>query len=118
MGIFVGDEWQRDAPGNLAKVKDNFFCVVVKGHPLALSQEIYRQIESLHSFARPLGLLCGQKAIKVCTWCITRRVYGGCHQQPRRFYRTVYVHEAKMSGGIINTPCVNKKANMKLPFMG
>jgi DNA polymerase-3 subunit alpha/error-prone DNA polymerase len=25
------------------------------------------------------------------------------------FYRTeVYVHEAKMSGGIINTPCVNK----------
>jgi DNA polymerase-3 subunit alpha/error-prone DNA polymerase len=33
------------------------------------------------------------------------------------FYRTeVYVHEAKMSGGIINTPCVNK-VNVKLLYM-
>jgi DNA polymerase-3 subunit alpha/error-prone DNA polymerase len=34
--------------------------------------------------------------------CITRRVYGGSYQQPRRILGTeVYVHEAKMSGGII-----------------
>jgi hypothetical protein len=57
------------------------------------------------------------KAISILK-ALPRRVYGGSYQQPRRFYRTeVYVHEAKMSGGIINTPCVNKKVNMKLPYM-
>lgn len=36
----------------LKKVKDNFFaCCAIKGHPLALSEEIYRQIESFAGYS-------------------------------------------------------------------
>jgi DNA polymerase-3 subunit alpha/error-prone DNA polymerase len=44
----------------LQKVKTIFLHVVLKGHPLALSQEIYRQIESFagYSFLQAPRLLC------------------------------------------------------------
>jgi len=98
----------------LQKVKDNFFaCCAIKGHPLALSQEIYRQIESFagYSFCKAHSASYAVESyqslylkvhfpIEFMTAVINN--FGG-------FYRTeVYIHEAKMSGANIQNPCVNK----------
>jgi DNA polymerase-3 subunit alpha/error-prone DNA polymerase len=98
----------------LQKVKDNFFeCCAQKGHPVALSQEIYRQIESFagYSFCKAHSASYAVESyqslylkvhypIEFMTAVINN--FGG-------FYRTeVYIHEAKMSGAKIHNPCVNK----------
>ena len=98
----------------LQKVKDNFFaCCEKKGHPLQLSQEIYRQIESFagYSFCKAHSASYAVESyqslylkvhypIEFMTAVINN--FGG-------FYRTeVYIHEAKMSGAKIHNPCVNK----------
>ena len=98
----------------LQKVKDNFFaCCAQKGHPLALSQEIYRQIESFagYSFCKAHSASYAVESYQ----SLYLKVYYPVEfmvaviNNQGGFYRTeVYVHEAKMSGGIINTPCVNK----------
>lgn len=98
----------------LQKVKDNFFASCTKqGHPLQLSQEIYRQIESFagYSFCKAHSASYAVESyqslylktyypIEFMTAVINN--FGG-------FYRTeVYIHEAKMSGAKIHNPCVNK----------
>lgn len=98
----------------LQKVKDNFFeSCAQKGHPLSLSQEIYRQIESFagYSFCKAHSASYAVESyqslylkvhypIEFMTAVINNQ--GG-------FYRTeVYVHEARMSGGTVHNPCVNK----------
>ena len=98
----------------LQKVKDNFFVSCKKqGHPLQLSQEIYRQIESFagYSFCKAHSAsyavesyqslyLKAYYPIEFMTAVINN--FGG-------FYRTeVYIHEARMSGAKIHNPCVNK----------
>lgn len=98
----------------LQKVKDNFFaCCEKQGHPLQLSQEIYRQIESFagYSFCKAHSAsyavesyqslyLKTYYSLEFMTAVINN--FGG-------FYRTeVYIHEARMSGGKIHNPCVNK----------
>ncbi len=98
----------------LQKVKDNFFASCAqKGHPEALSQEIYRQIESFagYSFCKAHSASYAVESyqslylkvnypIEFMTAVINNQ--GG-------FYRTeVYVHEARMSGGTVHNPCVNK----------
>ena len=98
----------------LQKVKDNFFASCAqKGHPLALSQEIYRQIESFagYSFCKAHSASYAVESyqslylkvnfpVEFMTAVINNQ--GG-------FYRTeVYVHEARMSGGTVHNPCVNK----------
>ncbi len=98
----------------LQKVKDNFFaCCAQKGHPLELSQEIYRQIESFagYSFCKAHSASYAVESyqslylkvhypIEFMTAVINN--FGG-------FYRTeVYIHEAKMSGAKIHNPCVNR----------
>lgn len=98
----------------LQKVKDNFFeCCHRQGHPLKLSEEIYRQIESFagYSFCKAHSASYAVESyqslylkvhypVEFMTAVINNQ--GG-------FYRTeVYVHEAKMSGAIIHNPCVNK----------
>lgn len=98
----------------LQKVKDNFFASCAKqGHPLQLSQEIYRQIESFagYSFCKAHSASYAVESyqslylktyfpIEFMTAVINN--FGG-------FYRTeVYIHEAKMSGAKIHNPCVNK----------
>ncbi|OYU85166.1 MAG: DNA polymerase III subunit alpha [Flavobacterium sp. BFFFF2] len=98
----------------LQKVKDDFFTSCAKqGHPLALSQEIYRQIESFagYSFCKAHSASYAVESyqslylktyypIEFMTAVINN--FGG-------FYRTeVYIHEARMSGAKINSPCVNK----------
>lgn len=98
----------------LQKVKDNFFSSCAqKGHPLQLSQEIYRQIESFagYSFCKAHSASYAVESyqslylkayfpIEFMTAVINN--FGG-------FYRTeVYIHEARMSGAKIHNPCVNK----------
>ncbi|RTY91803.1 DNA polymerase III subunit alpha [Flavobacterium sp. GT3R68] len=98
----------------LQKVKDNFFaCCAEKGHPLQLSQEIYRQIESFagYSFCKAHSASYAVESYQSLYLKVYYPVefmvavinnHGG-------FYRTeVYVHEARMSGAVINNPCVNK----------
>jgi len=98
----------------LQRVKDNFFaCCAEKGHPLQLSQEIYRQIESFagYSFCKAHSASYAVESyqslylkvyypLEFMTAVINN--FGG-------FYRTeVYIHEARMSGAKIHNPCVNK----------
>nr|WP_294935522.1 DNA polymerase III subunit alpha [uncultured Flavobacterium sp.] len=98
----------------LQKVKDNFFaCCAQKGHPLALSQEIYRQIESFagYSFCKAHSASYAVESYQ----SLYLKVYYPIEfmvaviNNQGGFYRTeVYVHEARMSGATIHTPCVNK----------
>lgn len=98
----------------LQKVKDNFFASCARqGHPVELSQEIYRQIESFagYSFCKAHSASYAVESyqslylktyypIEFMTAVINN--FGG-------FYRTeVYIHEAKMAGAKIHNPCVNK----------
>ncbi len=98
----------------LQKVKDNFFeSCEKKGHPLKLSEEVYRQIESFagYSFCKAHSASYAVESyqslylkvhypLEFMTAVINNG--GG-------FYRTeVYVHEARMAGATINNPCVNR----------
>jgi DNA polymerase-3 subunit alpha len=98
----------------LQKVKDHFFesCREL-GHPENLSVEVYRQIESFagYSFCKAHSASYAVESyqslyLKVyypVEFMVAAINNGG------GFYRTeVYVHEAKMSGADILTPCVNK----------
>ena len=97
----------------LQKVKDNFFaCCQQKRHPLALSQEIYRQIESFagYSFCKAHSASYAVESYQSLFLKVNYPIefMVAVINNQGGFYRTeVYVHEAKMSGGIINTPCVN-----------
>ncbi|WP_294959793.1 DNA polymerase III subunit alpha [uncultured Flavobacterium sp.] len=98
----------------LQKVKDDFFiAAAAKGHPEELSREIYRQIESFagYSFCKAHSASYAVESyqslylkvhfpIEFMVAVINNQ--GG-------FYRTeIYVHEARMAGAVIHTPCVNK----------
>jgi DNA-directed DNA polymerase III PolC len=98
----------------LQKVKDNFFaCCAQKGHPLALSEEIYRQIESFagYSFCKAHSASYAVESYQ----SLYLKVYYPIEfmvaviNNQGGFYRTeVYVHEARMAGAAIHNPCVNK----------
>ncbi|CAG5087244.1 DNA polymerase III subunit alpha [Parvicella tangerina] len=96
-------------------VKQKFFhnCIHEKGHSKELTAEVWRQTESFAGYAFAKGHSASYavesyqslylKAYYPLAYMVaTINNYGG-------FYRTeLYVHEAKMHGGIIHTPCVNK----------
>nr|WP_315200612.1 DNA polymerase III subunit alpha [uncultured Flavobacterium sp.] len=98
----------------LQKVKDNFFaCCAQKGHPLTLSEEIYRQIESFagYSFCKAHSASYAVESYQ----SLYLKVYYPIEfmvaviNNQGGFYRTeVYVHEARMAGAVIHNPCVNK----------
>lgn len=98
----------------LQKVKDHFFDSCVKqGHPEALSQEIYRQIESFagYSFCKAHSASYAVESYQ----SLYLKVYYPIEfmvaviNNQGGFYRTeVYVHEARMAGATIHNPCVNK----------
>lgn len=98
----------------LQKVKDNFFeSCNAQGHPLALSQEIYRQIESFagYSFCKAHSASYAVESYQSLYLKVNYPIefMVAVINNQGGFYRTeVYVHEARMSGGIIHTPCVNK----------
>lgn len=98
---------------NLGQVKTNFFdSAARKGHPLELSQEVYRQIESFAGFS-----FCKAHSASYATesyQSLYLKVYYPLEfivaviNNMGGFYRTeVYVHEAKMSGACVLPPCVN-----------
>ncbi|MBU2062268.1 MAG: DNA polymerase III subunit alpha [Bacteroidetes bacterium] len=97
----------------LKKVKDNFFaCCAIKGHSLALSEEIYRQIESFagYSFCKAHSASYAVESYQ----SLYLKVYFPIEfmvaviNNQGGFYRTeVYVHEARMAGATVNNPCVN-----------
>ena len=98
----------------LQRVKDNYFaCCKEKGHPLQLSEEVYRQIESFagYSFCKAHSASYAVESYQ----SLYLKVYYPVEfmvaviNNQGGFYRTeVYVHEAKMSGAVLHNPCVNK----------
>ena len=98
----------------LQKVKDNYFeSCAAKGHPLKLSEEIYRQIESFagYSFCKAHSASYAVESYQSLYLKVNYPVefMVAVINNQGGFYRTeVYVHEAKMSGATIHNPCVNK----------
>jgi len=98
----------------LQKVKDNFFaCCLQKGHPLKLSEEIYRQIESFagYSFCKAHSASYAVESYQSLYLKVHYPVefMVAVINNQGGFYRTeVYVHEARMAGAVIHNPCVNK----------
>jgi DNA polymerase-3 subunit alpha/error-prone DNA polymerase len=98
----------------LQKVKDNFFaCCAQKGHPLKLSEEIYRQIESFagYSFCKAHSASYAVESYQSLYLKVHYPIefMVAVINNQGGFYRTeVYVHEARMSGATILNPCVNK----------
>ncbi|MGL6037670.1 MAG: DNA polymerase III subunit alpha, partial [Soonwooa sp.] len=97
----------------LQEVKNNFFrSCKEKGHSEKLTAEAYRQIESFagYSFCKAHSASYAVESYQ----SLYLKVYFPLEfmvsviNNQGGFYRTeVYVHEAKMSGGIIRNPCVN-----------
>ncbi|MDX6183047.1 DNA polymerase III subunit alpha [Flavobacterium sp. Fl-77] len=98
----------------LQKVKDNFFASChEQGHPLKLSEEIYRQIESFagYSFCKAHSASYAVESYQSLYLKVHYPVefMVAVINNQGGFYRTeVYVHEARMSGATIHNPCVNK----------
>ncbi len=98
----------------LQRVKENFLASCTKkGHPEDLSREVYRQIESFAGFS-----FCKAHSASYAVESY-QSLYLKVHypiefmtaviNNQGGFYRTeVYVHEARMAGAIIETPCVNR----------
>ena len=98
----------------LHKVKAQYFesCERLE-HPKELATEVYRQIESFagYSFCKAHSASYAVESYQ----SLYLKVYYPLEfmvaviNNQGGFYRTeVYVHEARMSGGIIENPCVNK----------
>lgn len=97
------------------EVKEKFFssCINVKGHSAELTSEVWRQTESFAGYAFAKGHSASYavesyqslflKAYYPLEYMVaTINNYGG-------FYRTeLYVLEARLHGGIINGPCINR----------
>ena len=98
----------------LQKVKDNFFASCQsQGHPMQLSEEIYRQIESFagYSFCKAHSASYAVESYQSLYLKVHYPIefMVAVINNQGGFYRTeVYVHEAKMSGAVIHNPCVNK----------
>ncbi|KFF11166.1 DNA polymerase III subunit alpha [Flavobacterium hydatis] len=98
----------------LQKVKDNFFASCQqKGHPIKLSEEIYRQIESFagYSFCKAHSASYAVESYQSLYLKVHYPIefMVAVINNQGGFYRTeVYIHEARMSGAIVHNPCVNK----------
>ena len=97
----------------LQSVKDQYFASCQqKGHPLKLSQEVYRQIESFagYSFCKAHS---ASYAVESYQSLYLKAYYGiefmvAAINNGGGFYRPeIYIHEAKMSGATIHIPCIN-----------
>jgi len=98
----------------LQAVRQRFLALCEKkGHPQALSEEIYRQIESFagYSFCKAHS---ASYAIESYQSLYLKAHYPlefivAVINNQGGFYRTeVYVHEAKMSGARVFPPCINR----------
>lgn len=97
----------------LQAVKDHYFDSCAKqGHPLQLSEEIYRQIESFagYSFCKAHSASYAVESYQSLYLKVHYPIefMVAVINNQGGFYRTeVYVHEARMSGATILNPCVN-----------
>ncbi|KQR95078.1 DNA polymerase III subunit alpha [Chryseobacterium sp. Leaf180] len=98
----------------LNEVKTNFFksCMEDQGHSEQMTTEAFRQIKSFagYSFCKAHSASYAVESYQ----SLYLKVYYPLEfmvsviNNQGGFYRTeVYIHEAKMSGGIIENPCVN-----------
>lgn len=97
----------------LQKVKTHFFkSCIAKGHSIELTTEAYRQIESFagYSFCKAHSASYAVESYQ----SLYLKVYYPLEfmvsviNNQGGFYRTeVYIHEARMSGAIVQNPCVN-----------
>jgi len=98
----------------LQKVKDNFFdSCKAQSHPLLLSQEIYRQIESFagYSFCKAHSASYAVESYQSLYLKVHYPIefMVAVINNQGGFYRTeVYIHEARMCGAVVLNPCVNK----------
>ena len=98
----------------LQTVKEQFFISCEKkGHNPKLSEEVYRQIESFagYSFCKAHSASYAVESYQ----SLYLKAYFGVEfmvaaiNNGGGFYRPeIYIHEAKMSGGTIHNPCINK----------
>lgn len=98
----------------LQEVKNHFFDSCKKrGHSESLSQEVYRQIESFagYSFCKAHSASYAVESYQ----CLYLKAYYPLEfmvsviNNMGGFYRTeIYVHEARMSGALIENPCINR----------
>lgn len=97
----------------LQKVKDDFFIsAAAKGHPEGLSIEIYRQIESFagYSFCKAHSASYAVESYQSLYLKVHYPIefMVAVINNQGGFYRTeIYIHEARMAGAVIHTPCVN-----------
>ncbi|WP_433763711.1 DNA polymerase III subunit alpha [Flavobacterium ginsenosidimutans] len=97
----------------LQKVKDDFFIsATAKGHPEGLSIEIYRQIESFagYSFCKAHSASYAVESYQSLYLKVHYPIefMVAVINNQGGFYRTeIYIHEARMAGAVIHTPCVN-----------
>lgn len=109
-----GMSWKFKQRNEFAKIKDKFFsnCLERK-HPLHIVERVWTQIESFANYAFSKGHSASYavesyqalylKAYYPLEYMVATINNGG------GFYRTEhYVHEARMHGGMIHPPCVNK----------
>ncbi|MGS4344847.1 DNA polymerase III subunit alpha [Myroides odoratus] len=98
----------------LQAVRQRFLALCEeKGHPQALSEEIYRQIESFagYSFCKAHSAsyaIESYQSLYLKAYYPLEFIVAVINNQGG-FYRTeVYVHEAKMSGARVFPPCINR----------
>lgn len=98
----------------LNEVKANFFksCIETKGHSEQMTAEAFRQIESFagYSFCKAHSASYAVESYQ----SLYLKVYYPLEfmvsviNNQGGFYRTeVYIHEARMSGAVVQNPCVN-----------
>ena len=101
---------------NLQNIKQKFYDgAIQKGHSLELTEEVYRQMESFAGFS-----FCkahsASYAVESYMSLYLKHYYPiefmvAAINNEGGFYRTeVYIHEARMSGAVIELPCVNQSA--------
>lgn len=97
----------------LEDLKENFLISATKkGHPRSLSEEVYRQIESFagYSFCKAHSASYAVESYQ----SLYLKTYFGIEfmvaavNNSGGFYRPeIYLHEAKMNGGVVLNPCIN-----------
>ncbi len=109
-----GMSWKFKQRNEFDRVQQQFFdnCKA-KGYPLELISNVWTQIESFANFAFSKGHSASYavesyqalylKAYYPLEYMVATLNNGGGFYRPE-----VYIHEARMHGGIIHQPCVNK----------
>jgi DNA polymerase-3 subunit alpha len=109
-----GMSWKFRERNEFGKIKDQFFSnCIAKGHPQETIEKIWEQIMSFGNFAFAKGHSASYavesfqalflKAYYPLEYMVATVNNGG------GFYsRELYLHEAKLHGGNINLPCVNR----------